>query len=123
MKKDHELCRQILLAVEGRKSFDGYGEEVVIPNCSGQQISYHVLLLHEQGLLVAEDEKHLSDEYPVWQPIRLTNAGHEFVESIRSETIWAKAKEIVRKSGAELSFSTIQQVAIEVLKKSLGLAA
>ncbi|MCR4416086.1 MAG: DUF2513 domain-containing protein [Thermoguttaceae bacterium] len=50
MKRDMELVRQILLAVEGHPSAVEPCE-LRIPGFSEEQIAYHTQLLHEAGFL------------------------------------------------------------------------
>ncbi len=89
MKLDPDLVRQILLKVE-EFPFDGSFHDVEIEGRTEDEITYHVMLLHEAGLLEALD---LSSHSGVcWKPKRLTYNGHQFLDAARSDTVWQKAK-------------------------------
>ena len=55
---------------------------------------------------------------------RLTWKGHEFLDTIRSDTIWQKTKKVFAKEGISMSFDLVESVASEVaasvLKSSIG---
>ena len=53
--------------------------------------------------------------------IRLTWAGHDFLDSTRDSKIWNKAKEQVLKSGASWTFDILKEWVKYELKQKLGL--
>jgi hypothetical protein len=89
MKRDMELCRELLLKVE-ELPFDGRFHDVAVEGRSDEEITYHIMLLDEAGLIEAEDLSTLSSI--CWKPKRLTYSGHEFLDGARSDTVWQKAK-------------------------------
>jgi hypothetical protein len=115
MKRDMNLVRLLLLETEGEEpkpDLSAYTEE--------QQV-YHSVLLIEAGLV---DGMIRTDS--VGQPNgtvmrRLTWAGHEFLDAARSDTIWHKAGERIKKSGVEVSISVLKELLNQLLKQSLGL--
>lgn len=52
---------------------------------------------------------------------RLTWQGHEFLDAVRSDTIWNHTKEKIGKSGGSWTVSLLLQVATLEIKKQLGL--
>lgn len=52
---------------------------------------------------------------------RLTWQGHEFLDSVRSDTVWNHTKEKVVKSGGSWTVSLLMQVATMEIKRQLGL--
>jgi hypothetical protein len=110
MKRDPELCRDLLLKVE-ELPFDGRFHDVVVEGRSDEEITYHIMLLDEAGLIEAEDLSTLSGM--CWKPKRLTYSGHEFLDAARSDTVWQKAKAWTMK--------TTGTVALEGLKLALPL--
>jgi hypothetical protein len=89
VKLDTDLVRQILLEVE-ELPFDGRFYDVVIEGHTEGEITYHVMLLHEAGLIEAADLSTLSGV--CWKPKRLTYNGHQFLDAARSDTVYQKAK-------------------------------
>jgi hypothetical protein len=109
MKRDMDLMRAILMEVE-KIPYDGGGHEIHILERSAQEIYYHVMLLHEAQLIEALDLS--GDDYVLWRPTRLTNAGHEFLDAARADTMWAKAK--------DRAFKSTGTITLEALKIALG---
>ena len=117
MKRDMELARLILMRIEAQENyqdnvsceFEGYTDE---------QVYYHIMLLHEAGLVNAIDLSGMQDIQ--WIPQRLTWQGHEFLESARDNTTWNKAKEIMAKTGG-FAFEVVKPLLINLLKQQIGL--
>ncbi len=107
MKRDMDLMREILLAVEkqGRKGVD-WPKEKRIEDYDDFEIGFHIKLLHDAGLLKAK-ERAIDD----WKIYHLTNPGYDFLEVIRSKNKWDKIKKKVTKLGGEINLSTIMQAA------------
>jgi hypothetical protein len=91
MKRDMDLVREILLAVEASEESPLGWTDVEIEGRSREEISYHIALLDESKLLIAQD---LSDYDSYHYAVkRLTWDGHEFLDTTRDPTIWGKTKE------------------------------
>ena len=100
MKLDPDLVRQILLKVE-EFPFDGSFHDVEIEGRMENEISYHVMLLHEAGLIEALDLS--SHDGVCWKAKRLTYNGHQFLDAARSDTVWQKAKSWTLKTTGTLT--------------------
>lgn len=100
MKRHPELERAILLAIEAHDDeAGGFADLSEIEGFSEAQKGYHVLLLHEAGLLVALDARTHDGLYD-WCPVRLTMAGHQYLETIRDPEIWRRTQESARRVGS-----------------------
>lgn len=111
MKRDMDLVRKILFAIEANEDATGHGwiELGNINSYSQKQVSYHVSILYQGGLIDAID---LSDTLSFhWEPKSLTWEGQEFLEAIRKERTWEKLK----KEAVNLSFAAIKMKALEML--------
>jgi DNA-binding transcriptional ArsR family regulator len=118
MKHDMDLARQILLALEADPEADGHGwVEIEIDGRSAREISYHVRLLDEAGLIEARDCFNLDGQD--WRPTRLTWEGHQFLEASRQETRWQKAKRVVLEKAGGLPFEALKQVLFQLLREAL----
>jgi predicted transcriptional regulator len=106
MKRDMELIRKILITIEDSDTtlqdiplnFEEYSDE---------QISYHVKILHEQGLIDAIDAT-TSDGID-WIARGLTWDGHDYIEAIKDENRWQRVKAWVKNSGKILTIETAKQ--------------
>lgn len=65
------------------------------------QVNYQVRLLAEAGFVWAIDAETMDNRFAML-PVRLTMAGHEYLDTIRDEEIWRRTKE---GAGAVGSFS------------------
>lgn len=115
MKRDMDLCRKILEAVEQAPTSIGF-VEIEIEGYSADEISYNVLLLQEAGLLTAIDITGMSSSVQEMKPERLTWEGHEFLEAARNETRWKRAKDIIQEKGGGAVFEVVKAVLIDLMK-------
>ena len=111
MRLDHDLTRTLLQRI-GELPFDGRFHDVRVEGHSGEEISYHVMLLKEAGLIEAIDVG--SHDGVCWRPKHLTYAGNEFLSAAESDTVWNNAKGILWKS--------TKTITLEGLKMALPLA-
>lgn len=109
MKRDMDLIRKMLFAVEADER--GFAPQIEIDGYTQEQIGYHAILLREAGLAIVREETALGASTPVGKILRLTWAGHEFLDAARDTKTWNMAKDsIVSKVG-----SATMQVWIAVL--------
>jgi len=94
MKLNNDLVREIHLAIEASDKTPDSWINLAIESHSKDEASYHVMLLHEAGLIVAQDLCSMSDFDS--RPKRLTIRGHEFLDTIRDRELWR-----LTKAGAE----------------------
>jgi hypothetical protein len=87
MKRDMDLIRAILLEVE--KSTSPGGCQIKVPGHSPEELYYNAQLAQEAGLIEAS----FLDNSSAFHVLRLTYAGHEFLDAARNDTLWVKAKE------------------------------
>lgn len=98
MKLEPDLMRSLLLYVEEHANRPiSQLTKVEIEGYSDDAVAYHVILAEEEDLIKAiihethdtEDEDVVHIEYDIQ---RLTNRGHEFIDSVRDSRIWKKVK-------------------------------
>lgn len=98
MKRDMDLIRELLLKLEDEHldgnlyslKPDGLG----IEGRSYEELSYHLTLLIDAGLL--DGERELSGQFAVRN---ITWRGHEFLDTVRNPEIWRETKSGVAKIG------------------------
>ena len=120
MKRDLDLIRKILLALESQEH-GFFQEPLVIDGHSEEQIGYHVHLLGEAGLLKVGDHTHLQSLSPEAFPVSITWAGHEFIDAAKDESVWAKAKAKVLKPAGGVAFDVLLEWLKAEAKRQLGL--
>lgn len=107
MKRDLDLIRRILLDIEergeeskrsGYSSVGGNGQDP-------ETIQYHVQLLNDAGLIVADEVMPGQ-----WWPERITWAGHEFLDLARNETLWRRTITAVERALGSAPFHVVQEL-------------
>ena len=119
MKRDFDLVRRILREVEGippghhakEFAFDGFAPDVVVA---------HTVLLVEAGLLDGTVTRFTSGKTGV-AARGLTWAGHDFLDAVQDDTLWAKAKKTVLAPAGSAAFSVVLDWAKAEAKSRLGL--
>jgi hypothetical protein len=84
VKRDMELVREVRKQVEEKGPPRGWAE-LDIPGHSPEEVSYHVMILNEAGLLEGKNLSTMQDFE--WKARRLTAQGHDFLDAIRNETV------------------------------------
>jgi hypothetical protein len=111
MKRDMDLARDLLLQI----SEDSIREEEW-----DQQAIYHLKMLTDAGYV--QGIKFMStydgDLFALANP-QLTWNGHEFLDNIRSKSVWDRIKGTVKSRGLDLSLEAIKIAAPEAIAAAL----
>ena len=118
MKRDMDLARSILFAVEENEEDPLGWIELDIPDHSAEEVAYHVMILAEAGLIEAQDLSSM-DGFDC-KPKRLTWYGHEFLDAARSDTLWERAKKETLKQTGGLSLDLLKAALLHLGKQALG---
>ncbi len=122
MRRDSDLLRAILLAVEA----DDRCEILCLPRITGyndEMVHFHARLLVEKGLLKTYFPDRTGTQ--PWVCIRLTWEGYDFLDAIRDPKVWRSVKRAATKIGS-WSVETIAAIAKAMILarvEELGLAA
>ena len=116
MKRDMDLARAILIALEDAP-FDGGPLRLDIQDCTPDVFSYHVMLLHQAGLIHAFDFS--GDTFSNWQPAYLTWEGHEFLEAAKDDTRWNRAKTYLREQGSPMIFEILKTLLLSYVNQKV----
>ncbi len=114
MKRDMDLCRKILFAIEEDESGRPISD-LKIEDYSAKEIMYHCELLYQEGFLQGY-KKYFGDQFSVGS---LTWEGHDFLDKIREDTVWNKIKEVITQKGATLTFEIIKSVAPSIISSMI----
>ena len=120
MKRDMDLVRKILIAIEredGNLNFDALGHE-------REQVYLHIELMKEHGLvdaMIDRDDDGPKHEILMCNVECLTWDGHDFLDKIRNESIWEQAKRKCLNETGGLSFELLKGCLIYVAKQKLGI--
>lgn len=121
MKRNWDTIREILTMLEER---DEPVRLMDFPHERSAEISYNVEIMIEAGLVVGQISKTLGRGAKEFVLFRLTWDGHEFLDTIRSDTVWQKTKKSFVSNGLSMPFDLIKSVATDVtatlIKSTLG---
>ena len=115
MKRDMNLIRLLLLETEGedpKPDLSAYSED---------QRLYHSALLIEAELVHGIINTDHMGQPAATVVMRLTWAGHEFLDAARNDTIWKKATEQIKKSGVDVTITLLKDILNQFLKQSFGM--
>ena len=121
MKRDMDLVRKILQWMEAQEHGSVAGRKVAIDGYTQEQIGYHAYLMHEAGLIFAVNVPSTGLASPRYLPVRLTWAGHDFLESVKDDGLWEKAKKNVIQPAGGVAFSVLVDWARAEAKTRLGI--
>lgn len=121
MKRDPELIRDLMLALEAACGAEAL-KLPALPNHGLQEVSHHFRLLVEAGLATAA---YTSADNRRWVAIRLTWAGHDYLDKIRDPHIWRFTKTTMTKAGAWSleTMGAIAKAAIVSKLEAMGVGA
>ncbi len=122
MKLNYDCMRDILLALEKTKINESLSYKVLRHNLNyeADEIWYSCHLLYENGYISATCIDDINNcDLPFYPYIKeLTLKGHEFLNSIRSNSIWEKVKAIAKKIGAS-SASAVAEIALSIGEETI----
>ena len=119
MKRDMDLQRKILFHVEeSYEPSDFPCCEVQIDGYAPNVIKEHCTLLIDAVLLNQANRNALDLSMSGVYVGNLTNAGYDFLDKIRQDTVWNNTKEIIVKKGLPLIPQTIGKIASAIIEST-----
>jgi Hypothetical protein (DUF2513) len=124
MKRNWETVRELLTKVEECSLPRDAVRLSAFPTERAAEISYHMELLLEARPVDGQMSRARGGGPYDFLASRLTWNGHEFLDSIRCETVWQKTKKVFAAKGIEMTIDLVKSVATEaastVLKEAIG---
>ena len=108
MKRNMDLIREILLAIEEQHEYGPvYG--LSVQGYSNNQIAYHCQLLYEHGFIDSYDDLSGEEEALDIAVGGLTWEGADYLEEIRYNTRWGKVKKTMKEKGIPLTVEFVKE--------------
>lgn len=122
MKRDMDLIRNLLLWIEADESL----RDFLASRPTGEQlteaiINGHVQLLIEAGFIEAEQRRLKQIPGFSIRIERITWGGHEFIDAMRSDTIWAKTKKLLKDKAMSVPATILQQLLVKLANEQIDL--
>lgn len=123
MRRNPELVRKLMLAIE--QTSQPLTDQAQIDSYPRDEVAYHMRLIIEAGFAQGDVlEDHSGGNTTVSRNVvivRMTNAGHDFIDSVRGDTVWNAVTEKVKTLGGSFTLNVLQQLALRVLMAHAGL--
>jgi hypothetical protein len=121
MKRDMDLIRTLMLDLEANPAAELNVTEISLDGYEEGTLLEHLVLLQEAGFIEMNVER-FGAAPPQFLVHRITWAGHEFLETVRSDTIWAKSTKFITSAGIGLAWPLLQAVLKAKAAEHLGIA-
>ena len=119
MKRDLDLVRQVLLQVEALPA--GPPAQYRTSEIDDPVLLAHFELVIAAGLVNGKIARSQGTRGDVISISGLTWEGHEWIEMVRSETMWDETKSTLLENGGVLTFELTKAVAFKLLRARLAL--
>jgi hypothetical protein len=119
MKRDLDLVRQLLLQIEGLPA--GPPAQYRTSEIEDPVLLAHFELVIASGLVNGKISRSQSSRGDVISISGLTWDGHEWIEMVRSQSVWNATKSMLIDSGAALTYELTKAAASTILRARLGL--
>lgn len=123
MKRNWDTIRELLIKIEECTLPTENVRLDQFPKERAAEISYHVRLLIDAGLINGRISETLGSEVKDFFASSLTWHGHELLDTIRSNQVWEKTKSTFLEKGIEMTFDLVKsgatQIAAAILKAAI----
>lgn len=121
MLRDMEVIRKILFAIE-EQFVDVAIYDLQIDGYDNKTVAYHCNLLYQAGLIKDYKAQYAENELYSFGVSALTWEGHDYLDKIRSETVWNKTKSVISEKGLPFMIETVREVASAVVSRMVQCA-
>jgi hypothetical protein len=92
-----------------------------VPGYDQDTIGHHSWLMAQGGLVTACDVTVQRAPSPIALPESITWAGHEFLDTVRADTVWRRLPAELKDRAITVPFSLVQALATKIAKSLAGL--
>ena len=119
MKRDLNLIRKILFFIEEADA-PVDSKAVIVDGYTREEIDYNIHLLFEEDYLTGIPTMRFGGPYH-WLDMQLTWNGHEFLDTARNDTVWAKTTSTISQQVGSTSLEIVKALLVSVTKGMMGL--
>lgn len=120
MKRDMNYLRSLMFEIEEKPAHEPWTKSMTARNPDDEELTEYLRLLLDADFIRVHHHIHVHGG-EIWDGVNLTSAGHDFLDNIRSDTVWAKTMERANEVGGKVSLSVISELAGLVLRNVLHL--
>ena len=121
MVRDWEIVKEILLRLESGEKPNWQVNAKDFPSFDEQAVAYNMRLLDDAGYIEGRflNNSDGSGTIALAIALRLTNAGHDLLDTVRNATVWGKIKDKFAKNGLDMTFDLVIKVGKEIIDSLL----
>lgn len=122
MKRDWTIIRAILLKLEESATPNTVVNANSLSPFGEQEVAYNMRLLKDAGYITANILESSSGDGRIISALarRLTNSGHELLDTIRSDTVWGKIQDKFKSSGVDMTFDLVIMAGKKIMESLLS---
>lgn len=122
MKRDWTIIRAILLELEEAATPNTVVNANNLAPFDEQEVAYNMRLLSEAGFISANILESKAGDGRIIAALarRLTNSGHELLDTIRSDTVWGKIQDKFKSSGVDMTFDLVIMAGKRIMENLLS---
>ena len=122
MQLNQDCIRDLLLYLETNLSYENSIsiDELHLNNYSANDLIYTADKLNEANYIKCIKSPCLYEDVPSLIVTDITYSGHQFLDTIRDQSVWEDTKTKVSKF-ASISIPILQEIATSLIKSKLGL--
>ena len=122
MKRDWTIIRAILLELEEAATPNTVVNANNLAPFDEQEVAYNMRLLSEAGFISANILESKAGDGRIIAALarRLTNSGHELLDTIRSDTVWGKIHDKFKSSGVDMTFDLVIMAGKRIMENLLS---
>lgn len=122
MKRDLDLVRKLLLYFDEKPGPERADTPDLGSEYTENEVKYHLTLMYQAGLLNCEPVRSSTSDRVIYVlPFDLTWAGHEFLDKVRNEGVWAKVRAAGSSRGGSLAFAVVNELATKFALRAAGI--
>lgn len=121
MKRDLNLIRNILLHLESLDTFQKPAQvnDFLFLSKDRNLIALQIELLRDSKFIESEHTSTIAGRNFIIT--RITNAGYDYLDSVRSDEIWEKVQGKLLKIGGNISLDIVSQLGREIIRATTGI--
>ena len=122
MTRNWEIIREILLSLERANTPNAVVNANSFADLPEQEVAYNMRLLSEAGYIEARIMSSSSGDGKINAAfaLRLTNAGHDLLDTMRNESVWSTVKEKFTSKGIDMTFDLVVSIGKKVIEAMLS---
>lgn len=122
MKQDWTIIRAILLRLEAAPTANTALRSIDLAEFAEQEVAYNMRLLKDAGFIEAIICESATADGGIHLALAqsMSYKGHELLDTIRSDTVWARIEDKFKSSGLEMTFDLVLLMGKKIIEAMLA---